>query len=509
MTTLSSRWLVTASFAGLALGCASPPSPASPTVTAGQSVLGVVRFPEVWIVRREGLIIYGRFEVRHAESPGGEELFFGVRSVDGRLSDNHVAVSTDGRFLVRAASADDWRRAPSTARYARNVMYDDGWRGANLRHTGVSLRYAMPSPDGTMLALLSITDIEKPSLGVLPQGRYRGTAYLDVYNVAAGERVAAAQSDYSGASGSMGFAEAAWIENRAFVVPLDPYEHTCFVLVLPGRSFSRVTPPVTAFVSFSDAGADDDANGLIDRVVVTANVNAQTAGRYQFGVTLEAANGATTKASTIATLPSGPTTLAVSFDADDVRRLGVDGPYTLKDAILVYLDDPGLLADARAIAGSTAKYLAASLDPGEVPDGGPDVTPPVIESVANLTAHATSDAGVVVTFNLPDVMDNIDLAPNVSAKPSPGSQFRKGVTTVTVTATDAARNSSTRTFTVNVLPWLKCDADGDGRVTAADLAIIRNASGQPASGPDDARDGNNDGAINIADVGYCQRRLTP
>jgi hypothetical protein len=272
----------------------------------------------------------------------------------------------------------------------------------------------------------------------------------------------------------------------------------------------QVIPPRAAFVSFSDAGADDDGNGLIDRVVVSANVDVQTAGQYQFGVTVTASNGAKINGSTIAPLQSGSAVISVSFPVAAIRRLGVDGPYTLNDAILTYRDDPeDPIADFRDPAGTTAAYPAASLDQTDVPGAGVDVTAPVIGSVANLTANATSDAGAVVTFDLPSVADDFDLAPNVSAKPSSGSQFHKGLTTVTVTATDAARHSSTATFTVNVTPWLKCDPDGDGRITAADLQLIRNANGQLASGPDDARDGNGDGSINIADVRYCQLRQTP
>jgi len=56
---------------------------------------------------------------------------------------------------------------------------------------------------------------------------------------------------------------------------------------------------------------------------------------------------------------------------------------------------------------------------------------------------------------------------------------------------------------------MKCDANGDGVITLADLLIIRNANVQAASGPHDQRDGNGDGAINVADVRYCQLRLTP
>jgi hypothetical protein len=60
-----------------------------------------------------------------------------------------------------------------------------------------------------------------------------------------------------------------------------------------------------------------------------------------------------------------------------------------------------------------------------------------------------------------------------------------------------------------VIPTIKCDANGDGRITTADLLIIRDANGQIASGPTDPRDGNSDGVINVLDARYCQLRLTP
>jgi hypothetical protein len=60
-----------------------------------------------------------------------------------------------------------------------------------------------------------------------------------------------------------------------------------------------------------------------------------------------------------------------------------------------------------------------------------------------------------------------------------------------------------------IIPSLRCDADGDGDVDNADLLIIRNANGQAASGPNDPRDGNGDGVINVADYRYCSLRKTP
>ena len=58
-------------------------------------------------------------------------------------------------------------------------------------------------------------------------------------------------------------------------------------------------------------------------------------------------------------------------------------------------------------------------------------------------------------------------------------------------------------------PVLACDVNNDSKVTQADLAAIRAKSGQNASGPNDPYDPNRDGKINVADVRYCQLRLTP
>jgi len=60
-----------------------------------------------------------------------------------------------------------------------------------------------------------------------------------------------------------------------------------------------------------------------------------------------------------------------------------------------------------------------------------------------------------------------------------------------------------------IVPVNKCDVDLDGKVTQTDLAAIRAANGATASGPNDPRDGNSDGVINVADWRYCQLRLTP
>jgi hypothetical protein len=70
---------------------------------------------------------------------------------------------------------------------------------------------------------------------------------------------------------------------------------------------------------------------------------------------------------------------------------------------------------------------------------------PVVATVA-----ATSAAGAVVTYATPSATDVVDTSPNVGCSPASGSTFAIGSTQVTCTATDAAGNSRSASFTVTV-----------------------------------------------------------
>lgn len=73
---------------------------------------------------------------------------------------------------------------------------------------------------------------------------------------------------------------------------------------------------------------------------------------------------------------------------------------------------------------------------------------------------------------------------------------------------EGAKTLAEATTFVSVPAVVKCDVDNDSDVDLADLLIIRNANGQLASGQNDPRDGNGDGRINVADLRYCQLRMT-
>lgn len=79
-----------------------------------------------------------------------------------------------------------------------------------------------------------------------------------------------------------------------------------------------------------------------------------------------------------------------------------------------------------------------------------DTTPPSIAPHANVVATATSGAGAIVNYTLPTASDLVDGSVPVSCTPASGAQFPLGATTVNCSATDAAGNTGSSSFTVTV-----------------------------------------------------------
>jgi streptogramin lyase len=78
-----------------------------------------------------------------------------------------------------------------------------------------------------------------------------------------------------------------------------------------------------------------------------------------------------------------------------------------------------------------------------------ETTPPVLNLPASFAVNATSPAGATVNYTV-TATDNSGVAPTVSCTPESGRTFAIGSTPVNCTATDAARNSATGSFTVTV-----------------------------------------------------------
>ncbi|HEX8351480.1 MAG TPA: proprotein convertase P-domain-containing protein [Pyrinomonadaceae bacterium] len=122
----------------------------------------------------------------------------------------------------------------------------------------------------------------------------------------------------------------------------------------------NVTPTTARFVSFRNEALDADGDGLVDEVLVTAGLDVQAAGQYQFALTLVAGNGQKTNAQTLADLSQGAQQISVSFPAQDILRLGVDGPYALTEGLLTLHADKVLVADYRKDVGTTDALESSS-----------------------------------------------------------------------------------------------------------------------------------------------------
>jgi len=86
---------------------------------------------------------------------------------------------------------------------------------------------------------------------------------------------------------------------------------------------------------FSFSLFDDDSDGLTDRVDIVAGLSVAVPGEYVFLVEVKAGNGTTVPArGSVIVAQAGPAQVTASVGAEDLRLLGVDGPYMVTDADL-------------------------------------------------------------------------------------------------------------------------------------------------------------------------------
>ncbi len=84
--------------------------------------------------------------------------------------------------------------------------------------------------------------------------------------------------------------------------------------------------------------------------------------------------------------------------------------------------------------------------------------PPTIAVHGDVSAQATSDSGVAVSYVSPATSDDVDAPGTASCTPLSDSTFPAGTTLVTCTATDSAGNSASPvSFNVIVAPYVAPD----------------------------------------------------
>ena len=99
----------------------------------------------------------------------------------------------------------------------------------------------------------------------------------------------------------------------------------------------------------------------------------------------------------------------------------------------------------------TATDAAGNVSPGTFTITVRDTTAPAFSNVPdNQTLEATSAAGATATWTPPTALDIVDGGVVVVCDHTPGSTFALGTTTVSCTATDAAGNGESETFTITV-----------------------------------------------------------
>lgn len=78
------------------------------------------------------------------------------------------------------------------------------------------------------------------------------------------------------------------------------------------------------------------------------------------------------------------------------------------------------------------------------------IAPKIVGVPGNMVVQANVQGGARVTFKMPSMEDLVG-GGTITASPAPGSIFGPGITKVLITATDGANNTSTASFTVNVV----------------------------------------------------------
>ena len=216
-----------------------------------------------------------------------------------------------------------------------------------------------------------------------------------------------------------------------------------------------------ATVTYANATATDRVDGTVAASCTPASGTTFTLGTTT--VTCSATDRAGNKGSATFTVEVQDVTKPlVTVPADQtVEATGPNGAAVTYAAVTAEDDIDGTLTPTCSKAsgtvfplGDTKVTCSAKDAAGNIGDSSftitvEDTTAPTVSVPANITKEATSAAGATATFSA-SASDAVDGSVATTCAPTSGSTFALGATTVICSATDAAGNTGTTSFTVTV-----------------------------------------------------------
>jgi hypothetical protein len=231
----------------------------------------------------------------------------------------------------------------------------------------------------------------------------------------------------------------------------------------------EATSPDGASVTLTGVGADPDSGDTLSylwteggSVLGTTSSLTLTVplGAFVFKLRVTDSHGAFAEATVDITVEdTGPPVLTLPANLTIGATSAAGAALAFTASAVDAIDGP-VEVDCTPASGSTFPIGATTVSCTAADAGGNvavgsftvtvvDATPPVLTLPANLSLAATSAAGAIATYSA-SALDAVDGPVAVVCAPNSGSTFSIGPTIVTCTATDAAGNVASGTFTVTV-----------------------------------------------------------
>jgi hypothetical protein len=247
------------------------------------------------------------------------------------------------------------------------------------------------------------------------------------------------------------------VGNSSFTVTVS--DTTAPVITVPSNITAEATSATGATVTFS-VSASDIVNGATAATATPASGSVFPIGTTTVNVTSTdiAGNNSATSFTVTVRDTTGPVVTVpsdITEEATSASGATVTFSVSATDAV-----DGASTATATPASGSvfpigtttvtvTSPDIATNNGSASFTVTVRDTTAPAITAPADMTVRINSQTGAVVNF-IVSATDIVDGAVSATATPASGSTFPIGDTTVNVTSTDAAGNTSNRSFVITV-----------------------------------------------------------